>query len=58
MQYIITKEWRDIPSRQRATLRVYTTRQQAEHKAAELRRVFPGRIFRVVPSPSKGNDRS
>ncbi len=49
MDYIITKEWRDIPSRQRATLRVYTSRIQAEHKAAELRRVFPGRIFRVWP---------
>lgn len=54
MEYIITKEWRDIPvSKQRATLRVYSSRQQAEHKAAELRRVFPGRIFRVVPLRSE-----
>jgi len=58
MDYIITKEWRDIPvSKQRATLRVYPSRQTAEHKAAELRRIFPGRIFRVA-SYSKGSDRS
>ncbi len=54
MKYIIYKEWRDIPARkQRAMLRVYTSRIQAEHKAAELRRVFPGRVFHVVPLEAK-----
>ena len=57
MEYIITKEWRDIPAtKQRANLLTYPTRLQAEHAAARLRVLFPGRVFEVESRPSGGSD--
>lgn len=49
--FCIIKQWAGLPqTAQPATQERFPTREAADAKAEELRPLFPGREFRVVPT--------
>lgn len=56
--WLVTKEWPGIPeTRQPATQQRFTTKEEAEQKAAELRLDLPARIFTVISEQGGKNGR-
>jgi len=59
MQWRVVKQWAGLPvTAQPATQELFPSSEAAEQKAEELRPLFPGREFRVVPARRKCLDSS